>query len=51
MIYENHVETLVKLLAIKHLMGLRLNVIIVASFLQEQINKKGTLKTAPVSLA
>ena len=47
MIYQNHIETLVEVLVIKSPTGLRLNVI-VESFLQEQINKKDTLKTAPV---
>ena len=48
MIYQNHIETLVKVLVIKYPTGLRLNVVIVVSFLQEQINKKDTLKTALV---
>ena len=43
----NYIETLV----IKYPTGLHLNVIIAESFLQEQINKKDTLKIAPVSLA
>ena len=41
MIYQSYIETLVELLVIKYPTGLRVNVIIVASFLQEQINKKG----------
>ena len=41
MIYQNHIETLVELLVIKYPTGLRVNIIIVASFLQEQTNKKG----------
>ena len=48
MIYQNHIETLVEVLVIKYITGLRLNVVIVVSFLQEQINKKDTLKTALV---
>ena len=51
MIYQNHIETLGELQVIKYPTGLRLNVIIAARFLQEQINKKDTLKTASVCVA
>ena len=47
MIYQNHIEILTELLVIMYLMGLCLNLIVVASFSQEQINKKDTFTGVP----
>ena len=47
MIYQNHIEILTELLVIMYLMGLCLNLIVVASFSQEQINKKDSFTGVP----